>query len=162
MPEHGKRDDYARYIEERYQGELFGEAVFAAMAEARRDPDEAHKLRVLARLERETGERLRPAVAEAGRPVAPDAERIAEARTLGAQMGQAPWRDFLAGMRPELVKFVADFERAEALAPPEGEALLRHVTAHERALLDFTDAELEQGASGDSLAPVRALLPDDD
>ena len=33
-------DDYASYVEARYQGEVFGEAVFDAMAEARSDPEE--------------------------------------------------------------------------------------------------------------------------
>ena len=61
-------------------------------------------------------------------------------------------------MRPELAKFVADFRVAEALAPAGKDALLRQVTAHEQALLDFVDHELAEKA--DSLSSVRALLRD--
>jgi hypothetical protein len=41
----------------------------------------------------------------------------------------------MRGMTGELGKFVAEFRRSEALAPPGKEALLQHVTAHEQALL---------------------------
>ena len=79
-------------------------------------------------------------------------------RRIGEQMGQAPWRDFVAGMRPELVKLVAEFRASESLADGERRDLLRHVTAHEQALLDFADLELSEDPAEDSLRPVLALL----
>ena len=151
-------DDYAAYVEARYQGEVFGEAVFEAMAKAREDAGEARKLRVLAQLERETKEALLPAVEETGRSTVPDTEQIEKGRRIGEQMGQAPWRDFVAGMRPELVKLVAEFGASESLADGERRELLRHVTAHEQALLDFADLELSEDPAEDSLRPVLALL----
>ena len=151
-------DSYEDYVEARYQGEVFGETFMAAMAAVRSDPDEVRKLRALEQLERETKELLRPAVLEAGRSTEPDEERVEQARTLGAQLGRTPWRNVLEAMRPELVRFVEAFRKAESLAPAGKEALLRHVTAHEQALLDFTNAELSDASARDSLRPVTALL----
>ena len=59
------------------------------------------------------------------------------------------------------LELLEDFERAEALAPPGREAVLQHVTAHERALLDFATRELDGRPAKESLAPVRALLCDE-
>ena len=64
----------------------------------------------------------------------------------------------MRGFQKELERFVGDFERAESLAPKGKESLLEHVTAHERALLDFATRELEGSGNGDSLESVVALL----
>ena len=149
-------DAYADAIESAYQGELLGEAFFAALAEARSDPEEARKLRVLERLERETKERLLPAVRELGRATDANAEQLAGSRAIATQMGEMPWRDRLTSMRPELVKLVDTFHEQETLAPPGEEALSQHVTAHEQALLDFVDGEL--AGAPDSLASIERLL----
>ena len=72
-------DDYATYLLERYQGEVYGEVALGAMAEAATDPERARKLRYLEQLERETKERLRPALEEIGGSTEPSAEGVAEA-----------------------------------------------------------------------------------
>ena len=98
--------DYPTYLEERYQGEVFGEAAMRAMAEACEDPDHARKLRALEQLERETKERLLPAVREAGGSGREDPERIAEGKTIGAQMGGASWLDVMRGMQAQIQPLV--------------------------------------------------------
>ena len=75
-------DEYAAYIEERYQGEVFGEAFMRAMAEVRTDPDEVRKFRALEQLERETKEMLRPAVEESGRSTEPNQQKIEQAEEI--------------------------------------------------------------------------------
>ena len=44
---HGSSEDYHAYLEERFQGEVYGEAFFRTMAERCEDPVRARKLRVL-------------------------------------------------------------------------------------------------------------------
>lgn len=148
---------YADYIADAYHGEIGGEAVFGAMAEARSNPEEAHKIRVLERLERETKERLEREMVALGRATSPDAEAVEARRSLGAQLGAAPWLDLIRAMQPELERFVETFRKAEALAPAGREDLARHVTAHEQALLDFCVAELA-GEGEKSLDSVEKLL----
>ena len=158
---HEDASDYHHYLEERYQGEVYGEALFQTMAETCPDPERAAQLRVLEQLERETKEFLLRAMSEDGLSADASPERIAEGRTLGAQLAAAPWTDLMRGFHQEIQRFVEDFERAEALAPPGREAVLQHVTAHERALLDFATRELDGRPAKESLAPVRALLCDE-
>ena len=153
--------DYETYLEERFQGEVYGEAVFRAMAEHSDDPGRVRKLRVLEQLERETKERLLPALREAGSVAEESAERVAEGEALGAEMAKAPWLDLMRGFQQQLGPLIADFERAEALAPAGREDLLQHVTAHERALLAFADGEVAGNDSNANLEPVVALLRSD-
>lgn len=153
-------DDYATYLEERYQGEVFGEATMQSMAEAESDPEVARMLRHLEQLERETKELLRPEVEAIGGDTRESAERIAEGRELGAKFGQVPWADRMRAMTGELEKLVDEFRRSEALAPAGKEAVLAHVTAHEQALLDFARREIAGGPAEHSLEPIVALLRD--
>jgi hypothetical protein len=155
---HRKTSAYDTYVEERFQGEVYGEALFRTMADLCKVPARARKLRVLQQLERETKELLLPEVREVGHTGEERAERISEGEALGAQLANAPWQDLMRGFQEELERFVHDFERAEVLAPPGKGGLLRHVTAHERALLEFATRELAGDERDDALAPVIALL----
>lgn len=155
---HRAASDYATYLEERFQGEVYGEALFRTMADLSEDALRARKFRVLEQLERETKELLLPALREAGGSGEEDPQRIKDGEKLGTALANAPWADLMRGFEGELRRFVAEFERAEAVAPAGKESLLRHVTTHERALLDFATRELQGSEAGDSLQPVIALL----
>ena len=155
---HKVASDYETYLEQRFQGEVFGEAMFRTMASLCDDPARARKLRVLEQLERETKQALLPELREAGHPGEEDAERIKQGETLGAALATVPWPDLMRGFQAEFQRFTDEFESAEALAPAGKGGVLRHVTIHERALVDFATRELEENVSGDSLQSVLALL----
>jgi hypothetical protein len=157
---HQAATGYETYLEERYQGEVYGEALFRTMAEHCGDVVRARKFRVLQQLERETKEFLVPALKQAGLSATESPERVEEGVKLGAQLAKAPWSDLMGGFRTELERFVGEFERAESLAPAGAEELLRHVTRHEQALLEFATRELEGGDAETSLDAVLALLRD--
>jgi hypothetical protein len=151
-------DARVAYLEERFQGEVYGEAIFRVMAERCADPANARKLRVLEQLERETKEILRPAVREVGLPGVESEEQIRAGVELGAKLAPVPWAMLMVGLKKELEGFVALFEKSEALAPPGAEALFRHITDHERALLEFVVREIEGKPPEESLAPIVAIL----
>jgi hypothetical protein len=149
--------DFIQYLVARHEGEVYGEAVFHAMAEHTADPEARHRWRVLEALERETKELLARELAARGRSADPCQQKWGEGLVLGRQLAGVP-RDFLwKGLRGEVVKFVAAYEAAEAHAPAEGAALARYVTAHERAILEMIDLELADPAA-DSTGPVAKLL----
>ena len=150
-------DEFVRYLIERFQGEVYGEAVFKAMADAEPDADARWKWRVLETLERETKEYLDRALRARGHEVKASEERWAQGLRFGARLASVPRAVFLPGLRSEVLKFVAEYEAAEALAPADGRAVAQHFTAHERAILDFADLELA-GRGHESTAPVLALL----
>jgi len=159
---HQMSDDYKSYLEERFQGEVYGEALFRTLADRCEVPERVRRLRALEQLERETKQLLLPALRDAGGEGKESPERIAQGQSLGAELAKAPWLDLMRGFKQEIQRFVEEFERAESLAPAGKESLLRHVTAHEKALLDFATRELD--GSDDSLKSVVALLrttPDD-
>src|SRR5262245_12682037 len=93
---------YETYLEERFQGEVYGEALFGTMANLAKDPERAKKFRVLEQLERETKELLLPALREAGGSGAENPERIFEGEKLGASLANAPWTDLMRGFAKEL------------------------------------------------------------
>jgi len=153
---HRTASGYRAYVEERFQGEVYGEALFRTMADLCEAPERARKFRVLQQLEREMKELLLPAVRESGGPGEESLARISEGEALGTQLAKAPWQGLMRGFQKELEVFVQEFEHAEGLAPPGKESLLQHVTAHERALLDFATRELAGDERGDSCAPAKA------
>lgn len=148
---------FREYLVERFEGEVFGEAVFAAMAEGKADPDARYKWRVLEALERETKEYLARVLRARGCPADESAAKVGDGRKLGRSLVAAPRALFMAGFRNEVLRFVAEYEAAEASVPADGLEIARHVTAHERAILEFADRELA-GRKADSPEPVLAFL----
>jgi hypothetical protein len=136
---------------------VYGEAVFAAVADAEPDPEARYKWRVLEALERETKEYLARALRERGHAVEANEESRVQGEKLGRRLASVPRALFMAGFRSEVIRFVAEYEQAEASAPADGLAVAQHVTAHERAILDFADLELA-GRVAESVAPVLAFL----
>ncbi len=149
--------DFIQYLVERHEGEVYGEAVFKAMAEYTAEPEARWRWQVLEALERETKELLARELRARGHEPQEHAQKWSEGLTLGKTLAAVP-RDFLMkGLRGEVVKFVAEYETTEPLAPPEGTALARYITAHERAILEMIDLEIADPA-GDPTEPVRKLL----
>jgi dimethylamine/trimethylamine dehydrogenase len=150
-------EQYLRTLEEFFQGEVTGEALFHTLAEALEDPERRYQMRVLEQLERETKELLRENIG----PLGGDSAESAAARTTGIAQAKAlaamPWAKVMHIFEREVRKFVAHFEEVEKAGPAHGAKLLAAVTAHERALLSFSERE-SSGTAGDPLDPVISLL----
>jgi len=148
--------EYRRTLEEFFQGEVTGEALFHCLAESLGDPEHQYQMRVMEQLERETKELLRGNVDRLGG----DTKESAVARDTGVAQAKAiapiPWAKFVHVFQREVRKFVARFEEVERLGPPEDAKLLAAVTAHEKALLAYSDRE--SSGAGDPLQPILALL----
>jgi hypothetical protein len=142
-------EQFVRTLEEFFQGEVTGEAL----AEAREDPERRYQMRVLEQLERETKEFLRENI----RPLCGDIAEGASTRATGIAQAKAlaamPWAKVMHIFEREVRKFVAHFEEVEKAGPAHGAKLLAAVTAHERALLSFSE-RASAGAGGDPLDPV--------
>jgi hypothetical protein len=150
-------EQYLRTLEEFFQGEVTGEALFHALGEALEDPEHRYQMRVLEQLERETKELLRENIGrlggDIGESAAARATGIAQAKALAAM----PRAKFMHIFGREVRKFVARFEEVEKSGPAHGAKILAAVTAHERALLSFSERE-SSGAGSDPLEPVISLL----
>ncbi len=148
-------DGIEKLWEQAYQGEVLGEALFAAIAAILDDDEHAAKMRVLATLERRTKEEVAPALERAGIPTAPDAEMVTLAEALAADSAKSTWEDLMTATVAVTGQFIPLYRRIGELDPSERE-IADLLVAHEVAIRDFARAELA-GDSATSLNPVHAL-----
>src|ERR1700704_4081613 len=127
---------YLTELLEWYRGEVGGEAFFAALARDTGDPGLAAKWQKLAELERYVADRLRTALEARGVPIPPAmADLQQRGRNSAREYRNLCWREALSRLRPELVRYVREFQAAESRMPDELLPLAQFVTAHEQALL---------------------------
>ncbi|MEI6000678.1 hypothetical protein H3V53_26865 [Paraburkholderia bengalensis] len=152
-------NEYQQYLIERFEEEVVGESLFHSLSEHAANSNRQQQWHTLAQLETETKEHIRAALRAMGVEVAEQRSSIERGQQLAKRFTCMPWREFMTVFRPSLENFVAEFTTAENMAPEEGKqrALLRHITLHEKALLEFACREIE-GRSDASLEPVVALL----
>ncbi len=150
-------DQFVAYLHECFQGEVMGEALGVALAEAAQDPVHRQKWRFVEQLERETKGRIRAALEALGESVEEDPEKRAEGTSFGETFAKLPWSEAMDKLKPALEKYVRYFEKHEKTAPPDGLALAQHLTRHERALLEFAVCEIE-GQPDNSVEPIERLL----
>ena len=150
-------DAFRKYLHECFQGEVLGEALGAALAEAAQDPDHRHKWRFVEQLERETKGRIRAALEALGETVEEDPAKRQEGQVWAKGLARLSWSDAMDKFKPELEKYIRYFEKNEKRAPADGLAIAQHLTQHERALLEFTIHEIA-GQTDRSVEPIARLL----
>ena len=150
-------DQFVAYLHECFQGEVMGEALGVALAEAAQDPVHSQKWRFVEQLERETKGRIRAVLEALGESVEEDPEKRAEGKSWGERFAKLPWSEAMDELKPALEKYIRYFEKHEKTAPSDGLAIAQHITRHERALLEFTLREIE-GQPDNSVEPIERLL----
>ena len=150
-------DQFVAYLHECFQGEVMGEALGVALAEAAQDPVHSQKWRFVEQLERETKGRIRAVLEALGESVEEDPEKRAEGKSWGERFAKLPWSEAMDELKPALEKYIRYFEKHEKTAPSDGLAIAQHITRHERALLEFTLREIE-GQTDNSVEPIERLL----
>ncbi len=150
-------DQFIAYLHECFQGEVMGEALGVALAEAAQDPVHSQKWRFVEQLERETKGRIRIALEALGESVEEDPEKRAEGRSWGERFAKLPWSEAMDKLKLELEKYVRYFEEHEKTAPSDGLAIARQITRHECALLEFAVREIA-GGTDRSVEPIERIL----
>ena len=145
-------------LQEFYQGEILGEAMFDAMLDSVHGETERYKIALMLQLETETKARLRPVLAAQGLSLQEDPQM----RPRGAQFAQAlvaaSWTAKMRALHQALADTYLPRYRAYAAAmPPPLRAVAQSMVEHEQALLEMTRRELD-GDSQRSDQPVRDLL----
>jgi hypothetical protein len=138
-----------------YQGEVLGEVLFGGIADQLADPDRAHKMRVLATLERKTKEAAAPALKRAGISTDPDPEMVTLAEALVEGTAQMPWDEIMGSFGTITAQYSAMYVRIGVLDPAELETS-DLLVAHEAALAAFGRKELA-GDLEHSLDEIEAL-----
>jgi hypothetical protein len=145
-------------LQEFYQGEILGEAMFDAMLDSVHSEIERYKIALMLQLETETKARLRPVLAAQGLSLQEDPQM----RLRGAQFAQAlvaaSWTAKMSALHQALAETYLPRYREHAAAMPPGlRAIAQSMVEHEQALLEMTRRELD-GDSQRSDEPVRDLL----
>lgn len=125
-----------------YEGEIIGYTFFSALAKAAEAADEQRKLHFLAGLETRTSAILAPLIARYNLAPRADDELKKEGQRDAAKYAGLDWAQLNARFVAEFPPYVDDFLATEALAPDEDQRILKLVTAHEIALIDFAKEEV--------------------
>ncbi len=139
-----------------YQGEVLGEAFFAACVARESDPGRRRKWAALLQLETETKARLRPFLVRLGLSVAQD-DVSAQVAELTRDFAAKPWRKHMEEIAEITEFYLNQFRAIEAAAPDDERCMARSMIAHERAINQFAQLELA-GETEHSLRDVEALL----
>jgi hypothetical protein len=151
-------DGYAQGVLKAYQGEVAGEALYRAAAEAASEPDRSYKFRALEQLELETKEKLRVVLERLGGSTEETAELREVGERIAASLFAGPdWRADMRRYASVIEPYVREFEQLEAEAPANDADVMAYLVAHERAQVTFAEREAD-GDATTSIEPVLALL----
>jgi hypothetical protein len=150
-------DDYRKQVEAAYQGEVYGEAMYAAIAGSISDPEQARKWAVLTRLETRTKADMLAVVSRLGG----DTRELASSRERGLQEAQRyiglPWMELMELFSRELDPVIVEYAELERHCPSEDAVALGRLTRHEVVAKQFCELEL-QGLGEGSLEPILEFL----
>jgi hypothetical protein len=145
-------------LQEFYQGEILGEAMFDAMLPDLEDGQQRYKVGLLLQLESETKVRLRPAVAAAGLPLQEDPRMRPDGEKFARDLRSASWAGKMQALHDAVAgHYVPHYRKLAALMPPELREVGDSMVEHEEALAEMAWRELNgQGHRSDE--PLLRLL----
>lgn len=138
-----------------YEEEVEGEAYFLEWAKAFNDPDHRAKMVLMGEVERHAAAAVLPLLEKYGLKPRPKTDLV-ESGITSARDATSDWDKAIDGMTETFPGYIDDFERLEAMAPPEDRALLNFLTEHEVAAIKFL--ELEKSAPDQSAVPLQDYL----
>jgi hypothetical protein len=127
-----------------YHGEVYGEAMFAAMADVTEDPTRAAELNVMALVERQTKEQLAPLCDREGIE-RDDAIHEARGRKLADRAARPgwDWDRFLHSFEPLTDQALLRYRSMrDVLAPKDDAATMRSLVVHEEVLQRYAQQAL--------------------
>lgn len=149
--------DYASRVMRAYQGEVYGEDLYNALADAMTNPEHALKWRVLAELEVMTKAHMKAVVERAGLSTDADPAALAEAAAHTSKYASLAWPELMRVFSDELDSVIDEYRALEADALDGDRTALHILTEHEVVTKEFCEREL-RGDTVTSLDPVRALI----
>lgn len=148
---------YLSRLESAYQGEVYGEAMYLAIAAAQADPERAWKWRVLAQQEIELKHAMRRLVAAHGGETGELPGSCERGRAAGERYAALDWRELMQRFSDALDEDIAEYSDLERGCPPEDAATLKRLTLHEVLTKEFCELELA-GRGGESLDRIVDVL----
>lgn len=149
-------DEQRAGLQELYQGEVIGEAVFDAMLHHLDGDRQRYVVATMLQLETETKARLRQHAAVRGLDLAEDPEQRKAGEGLAAQLASVTWQEKMEVLHDILAgTYVPRYREIAAAAAPEDAEVTAYMVEHETSLLAVTEREL----AGDTATSVARILP---
>lgn len=143
---------YPQCIQEFYQGEVFGVAVFLALRNVAKTNRDKHQFMTLLQLESETKARLRPFLSKYKLDTVEQIDQ-AEIDGIVSLYQQNSWHDFVSALQKMVVPFITRYKEIERSGPDEDKSILHFMVEHEIAILNWLNMEIS-GENEDSLKPI--------
>jgi len=145
-------------LQEFYQGEILGEAMFDAMLADLDDEQQRYKTGLLLQLESETKVRLRPVLAALGLSLQEDPAMRPEGERFARDLKTASWAGKMKALHDAVAgHYVPRYRALAALLPPDLQAVGVAMVEHEEALAEMAWRELN-GQAHRSDEPLQRLL----
>jgi hypothetical protein len=145
-------------LEEFYQGEVLGEAMFDHMLAPLTDPGERYKMALLLQLETETKARLRPVLAAQGLSVQEDPQMRPRGEQFARDLAASTWQEKMTALHRAVADtFLPRYRELTEGLPAALRAVGDSMVEHEQALVDMTWRELN-GQADRSDEPLLRLL----
>jgi len=145
-------------LQEFYQGEILGEAMFDSMLQAARNESERYKIGLMLQLETETKARLRPFLVAEGLPLQEDPRMRPEGEQFARELQGATWNEKMHALAESIGRtWLPRYRELTNSLPVALRAVGESMVAHEQALFEMARRELA-GESDRSDEPVRDLL----
>lgn len=138
-----------------YEGEIIGEAMYLSLEKLAATGSQRHAARLLAQLEKETGDTLLSVMTRHGIPFDRDsAWQQGEAFTRDSM--NEGWEAYFKKVAPLAEAALADMKRLHELSDEIDRAATGRLVAHEEAFLEFVRHEI--AGSPDSALPLEEYL----
>jgi hypothetical protein len=145
-------------LEEFYQGEVLGEAMFDAMLAPLSDAAERYKMALMLQLETETKARLRPVLAAQGLPVQEDPQMRPRGEQFARDLASSSWQEKMSALHRAVADtYLPRYRELAGCLPATLRAVGESMVEHEQALVDMTWRELN-GQADRSDEPLLKLL----
>jgi len=150
-------ESYRQEIQAAYIGEIWGAAFFDAMARQSTLASIQDRILLLARLEKITRARLRPLLERLALDTSVDPRHVAGGERRAEEWAGCDRLEFARRLHALVADYVPQYDALLAAGPAVDRETLEFLSAHERALLIFSEREL-RGETETSLDAVRDLL----
>jgi hypothetical protein len=155
-------DAFMQGLNELYQGEVVGEAIFNSMLSLFDEPELRYKIAVMFQLETETKARLRPTLMQLGMDITEQKASRDAGLSVAASLEGKNWNDVVLALREMVKPYVERYQEIAAGAPPEYQVVAESMAVHEQLLYDFIESELAgdgESALADIIAQLHHALP---
>ncbi len=154
---------YAEALLDFYSGEVVGEAVYSALADAAPNDIERFKWSTLLQLETETKAWLRAPMVAHGVSITEQAAWRDMAMAAAEAFKTLPWMEQMQGLRAAITsdylpRYQGHADTARGRGAREQEAVCLYMVEHEKAQIELTERELAGASADRSLEPVARLL----